>query len=324
MYIKKSHRYPYEIHLYAIDEGTGHLQRIYNLAWYLEKYFNNITIFIYNIYNNFYINKYIKKNNFKKTFRFINFFCNPIELSPKKTYILILDIRDHNPENILKNYQNLKYHVLCIDNHHKNKYPSFYYWYTLPHPDINFSLINLIYNNFWNPQYIKILNKKESPKENYVLIYLGFMDHTYIDFLKESKNIHFLLKSFYDINLSRYILHFIDKERYLIFNRFYELLQKSKVIITYPGLLLYESIILEKKVICYDLNSRIHDKILKQIQQHFNSQYIDKMYLNFHQHKLKFYYFDFSHVLHSFGLDIHEKLWTSYHQIKNWIENFIK
>ncbi len=313
----------YEIHLYAIDEGTGHLQRMYNIACYLKTYFSNISIIIYNIYNNNYIKEYIKKNKLKKIFHYKYFSDNHKNLSTEKLYILILDIRDHNPKKIIKFYKNSKYFVLCIDNHYKNKNKSFYYWYTLPHPDLKFSMHNLIYQNFWNPEYIKILNTTKTIKKNNILIYLGFTEHIYVNFLKQPHHIESLVLAFGIKDISSYTLYFIDKDTYFTFDKFYKLLQKSNIVITYPGLLLYESIILKKKVICYDLNSFIHYKILKKIRQKFKDQFIDSVHLNFNNHVLNFYNFDFSNILNSFNVDNQEKLWTSYHTIKNWIENHI-
>ncbi len=158
------------------------------------------------------------------------------------------------------------------------------------------------------------------------LIYMGLGLNSYSDFLSDKENVHLVFRKFNVQNIKE--IYWIGLENFYSYRKFYRILRYSSIVITYPGLLFYESILLKKKVIAYHFNSKIHKKILEQLTVYFKDYFKNKIYIQIQNKKFAFYYFDFSFFENNFlnlvNTDYPFNLWTSYKNIKNWIEENIK
>jgi len=294
------------IHLYAIAEGTGHIQRIYNIYEYLNPFYKNIEILIWDPLGNLSNTMSFPNSKIFRNWKELNFphFAHK--------YIIIADIRDHNPKIFLKIYKKLNKKILCLDNHNKFRPSEFDYWITLPYVDAKDSLTEILKNQFWTKEFMEIF--LESHKENSVnnvLIYMGIVDHPYNTFLKNIENIKMILNAF---GLLYEKIDLIDKKNYTTRWDFYQKIYYYHTIITYPGLLFYEAMFLGKKIIAYDLGSITHRKILDLIKKQYFMYYKGNTKTNSYE----FFYFDFKNLRENELKDVN--LWTSYKKLKNWIE----
>ncbi len=314
------------IHLFAIDEGTGHLQRVYNIALYLENFYKKIYIYIYKKNKNNNLTKYIHKMKLKKKFKYIDYRKLKNKIKKNNIYFIIMDIRDNDPEEILNLYQDSTFYVLCLDNHYKKKIKHYRYWETLPHPNVSINIQNFFLNQFWNWELIRQLKYTPSKNMDIGLVYMGLVLNPYSDFLNNKENIRLIFEKSNIQNPEE--IYWIGLENYYSYKKFYRILRYSSIVITYPGLLFYESILLKKKVIAYHFNSKIHKKILEQLTVYFKDYFKSKIYIQMQNKKFAFYYFDFSffkkNFLNPVNIDYPFNLWTSYKNIKNWIEENIK
>jgi len=106
------------IHLYAIAEGIGHIQRIYNIYDYLNPIYKNIEILIWDPKGNLSNTITLSKSKVFRSWKELNF----SHLKDNK-FIIIADIRDHNPEILTKNLKK-KYYVwttILESNNQKSK-----------------------------------------------------------------------------------------------------------------------------------------------------------------------------------------------------------
>ncbi len=295
------------IHLYAIAEGTGHIQRIYNIFDYLSQFYKNIEIFIWNQKNRFIKNVDNSRNKIFRTWEELE-----LNIKSHHRYIIIADIRDNNPEILVKLYKKTNNKILCLDNHYTIKQKEIDYWTTLPYVDSKDSFTEILKNHFWAREFIDIfLSKTKETNHPSVLIYLGLTDHPYNTILKDKKNLQSIL---HHLNLKYFEIHYIDKENYSSRKEFYQALKIHNVVITYPGLLFYESMFLNKKIIAYDLDSQVHQIILEKIIHQYYDYYKADIKIN----SFRFFYFDFENFREK-ELN-HFNLWTSYRKLKNWIE----
>lgn len=295
------------IHLYAIAEGTGHIQRIYNIYDYLNPIYKNIEILIWDLKGNLSNTITLSKSKVFRSWKELNF----PHLEDNK-FIIIADIRDHNPEIFIKLYKKFKIKILCLDNHFRIKQPEIENWITLPYVDAKDSLTEILKNHFWNKEFIEVFLEFETQNiDNNVLIYSGILDHTYNAILKDEENIKTILKAF---DLSYEKMDLIDKKNYSTRWDFYQKFKHSNTIITYPGLLFYEAMFLGKKIIAYDLGSVVHRKILGLIKHQYSMYYKGNIKINSYE----FFCFDFKNFREKELKDVN--LWTSYKKLKNWIE----
>lgn len=294
-----------EIHLIAIAEGVGHITRIIYLAKFLNKFYNKIRIFIYqekrkvlsrNIKN--YINTLLKDTNLNYTLWKENEIKNII--LPELQYILILDIRDRNPNLFMKFYNSPK--VLCLDNYYKNKKQKVYDYYSLPAIQSKKNVISLLKNFLLNPEFY--LNNKNHKSKNYILVYSG-IQKSHI----QKKIIDLIIQKF---NLENKKMIVLNKSLFFNFKKFIDLFSKTKIVITYPGLLFYESILLEKEIIAYTIQSKVHNKILNQIKKDCQKYFK----LEFKIRNIKFLYFDFK----NFKKEIQYNIREPYKKIIEWVE----
>ncbi|GIX40426.1 MAG: hypothetical protein KatS3mg129_0159 [Leptospiraceae bacterium] len=315
----------YAIHLYAIAEGTGHIQRIFHIAEYLSKFYKNILVFIWNIHNHTFIENYIRKMNFRQSY-FIFHSFNEIQLKNNKTnYFIIMDIRDYDPDIIKKVYKKNKSYILSIDNYNKNKYNDINYWYTLPHPKMELPIKESLKKNFWNPAFIQYLlnNSNCINKNQFILVYLGLHnDNTYKKILDKKLKVKQILQSLEIIKKNENVnIITIDNKTFYSPEEFYKIFNSIDIVITYPGILFYEAMLLNKIIIAYHFNSLIHSKILDKIRKEFSDYYNQTLLINHKINSYEFFYFDFKMFkeieLNNFNL------WTPYQNLKNWIEKYI-
>lgn len=296
-----------EIHLIAIEEGVGHITRIVYLAKFLNKFYKKIRVFIYQpeqknlskrIKN--YLKTILKDTNLNYSLWSEKKIKNI--LSPDIEYILILDIRDLNPNLLIKFYNFPK--VLCLDNYYKNKIQNVNYFYCLPAKASKKNIKELLKNFLLNPEF-SLENKNQKNKE-YILLYAGIQKSK---IQKEKEIIRTIVQKF---NLEDKKIIILNPSLFFNFKKFIDLFNRTQIIITYPGLLLYESILLEKEIIVYTIQSKVHNKILNQIkkdcQQYFK--------LEFKIRNIKFLYFDFK----NFRKEIQYDKWNPYKNIMEWVK----
>jgi hypothetical protein len=304
-----------EIHLYAINEGTGHIRRIFQIAEYLSKFYKNIFIGIWNP-DNKNIKPFFNQNYQYSIFNSVKELCIP--MSNHNIYYIILDIRDFDPYAIIKIYDKVEKKILCLDNHNKKK-DSIEYIISLPHPDVDLPISNILKNNFWNFDFISSYNRYNFNKENTikrVLVYLGIpTSHSYADFLLKEKKIRFLLNT---LKLNEIdTITYIYKDHFFTPEVFYSMLINIDIVITYPGILFYESMLLNKRIIGFHFESKIHLKILEKIIKDCNDNFKDTFKIYDESKLYEFFYFDFRNYLNFKDFN----LWTPYERLKNWIES---
>ncbi|MFN3603574.1 MAG: hypothetical protein ACK4UJ_02555 [Leptonema sp. (in: bacteria)] len=309
MYSKKNSNK--EIHLYTIAEGTGHINRMIPLAIFLKKYYKNLFVFFFNPnpnLKNTWIKNYLKKMNWNQKFPY-KIFNNPSELDvfEEKTYYLIMDIRDHNPLKFTKFYKNAK--VLCLDNYFNKKIKNYQYLQSLPSAKSKENIKRILSNFFINSTLLTLITKRKKTNEDSILFYLGIQKKQ----LKHPKKIlKEINKQFNHKSLKNTFL--IDPKNFYTSYQFYKILLRSKLVITYPGILLYESILLGKNVLIYPTESTIHKMILNQIKNDCKNYFIKEIKIV----NLKFLYFNFK----NFDKEIQYNLWTPYRKIKNWLKEY--
>ncbi|MCS7205168.1 MAG: hypothetical protein NZ853_05685 [Leptospiraceae bacterium] len=303
----------FEIHLYSIFEGIGHIQRGINIYKFLRKFYKKIKLFIIN--DNY---QQEKKEKLKELINhqdsidwdYVNF--KTLSNFENKYYILILDIRDHDPKMILQNYTN--YSTLCLDNHHERHHSDVDYYFTLPHPQLKESVLDTIRKNFFSFEYLKALDQLPSKKSG-VLVYLGIMSQKtkYHDFLKNPQKIQSLIKQ------TTNEVYIIESENFHTPENFYKLLKIVDYVITYPGNLFYEGVFMQKKIICYDLDSEIHRNLISKFRKDLKTHHKGIYYLEEKKEILTFDVFEFQNL--DTGKYI---LSTSYDFLRKWIDEKIQ
>lgn len=296
-----------EIHLYAIAEGTGHITRVFYLTDFIKKYYKNYIIFIINTNHDplIWLYNYLKKKNFKKYHYVIILNQKEIQKFIKeKSYDVILDIRDYNPNEIVQNYCDSK--VLCLDNYYK-KFKKFDYFYCLPSVKSKKNTKELLQNFLLNPHFANNLKLNPITKQQ-VLFYTGIQKSQIqkSEYIVEGLKKKFLLKR----------IIFVDSQDFYTPKEFYKIFLNSYLVVTYPGLLLYESMLLEKEVLVYYVDSKIHNKILNKIEKDCKNYFVEKIKIQ----NYKFLYFNFK----NFTKEIQFNLWTPYKKIINWLKEYDK
>ncbi len=288
-----------EIHFYALAEGTGHIARIFYITNFIKKYYKNYIVFILNINRNSlawldeFLNQtvpYVVIFNLKEIQNF----------TQQKFYDLILDIRNFKINEIVKFYIN--YRVLCLDCEYK-KNKNYDYFDSLPGVNSKKNIKELLQNFLINP-YLTINHKQERKNKKQLLFYAGIQKHQVSNIQK--------IKNELEIKFSFKKLIQIDSKHFYSLNKFYKILLKSDLIVTYPGLLMYESMLLEKEILAYYIKSKIHNQILNKIKKECKNYLVEE--LKIHNHT--FLYFNFK----NFTQEIQFNLWTPYQKILNWLK----
>lgn len=298
-----------EVHFYAILEGTGHLQRVLELYRFLGKRFSCLKLFIIpgsSLENSQeFLQTFFSRQKFPVMWEFRE---SPRDFSREsKKFFVIMDIRDRNPGMFLKSYPPST-SFFSLDNYYRKKYRNITYWYALPHPRSFLPVTESLKHHFFAKAFIKI-RRKHIALQPKVLLYLGLeQSHFLIDALQDEevkKNLHLQNKEIITIGRNSYVPK----------NQFYTLLKESEIVITYPGQLFYESMILGKTILAHHLHSRIHRLLLFRIIKECSVYFVKKIPVRKKENFLYLYLFDFSRFPSE-----NINLSTPYRKLWNWIK----
>ncbi len=293
-----------EIHIIVILEGTGHFQRGIHVYQFLKDEGFSVKFFVFYYYKKF--TNYIKFfNYYESLLKKINS-IEDFKKEQHKKYLLILDIRDHNPFYFQKYYGNQICGILCLANYYERSM-NIDYHFTLPHPGLNMHIGEVLKNYLFPYSVLKSYYEFFSDSIPGKIFYWG--DTSLLDFDISEIQAQIIKK----YNLIQSEVQIIDYKNYMPLIEFYKIFLKSSFVIAYPGNVFYESLLLNKKLISFYTNSRMHNQILEKIMVDFQDQILEKFKIS----GIPFIFFDFSR--NQFFPEPNN-LWTSYFHIKNWIE----